>query len=113
MTVCPICYCKECFFESPTFDLESDKYFQMAEHKGALRLPSNMTLFHITRFNHMVLSCVACGMCEQGCPADIPLLSIYKAVGKNAQTVFDYEPGRSLEEEIPILTFKEDELEPR
>jgi formate dehydrogenase subunit beta len=52
-------------------------------------------------------------MCEQGCPADIPLLSIYKTVGKNAQKVFDYEPGRSLEEDIPILTFKEDELEPR
>jgi formate dehydrogenase subunit beta len=113
MTVCPICYCKECFFDSPTFDLESDKYFQMAEYKGALRLPSNMFLFHVTRFNHMVLSCVACGMCEQGCPADIPLLSIYKTVGKNAQKVFDYEPGRSLEEDIPILTFKEDELEPR
>jgi formate dehydrogenase subunit beta len=113
MTVCPICYCKECFFESPTFDLESDKYLQMAEHKGALRLPSNMFLFHVTRFNHMVLSCVACGMCEQGCPVDIPLLSIYKTVGKNAQKVFDYEPGRSLEEDIPILTFKEDELEPR
>jgi formate dehydrogenase subunit beta len=113
MTVCPICYCKECFFDSPTFDLESEKIFKMAEFKGALRLPSNMFLFHVTRFNHMVLSCVACGMCEQGCPADIPLLSIYKTVGTNAQRVFDYEPGRSLEEEIPILTFEEDELEPK
>ncbi len=113
MTVCPICYCKECFFESPTFDLESEKYFQLAQYKGALRLPSNMFLFHVTRFNHMVLSCVACGMCEQGCPANIPLLSIYKTVGLNAQKLFDYEPGRNLEEEIPVLTFEEDELEPR
>jgi len=113
MTVCPICYCKECFFESPTFDLEADKYLKMASRKGALRIPSNMFLFHVTRFNHMVLSCVACGMCEQGCPANIPLLSIYKTVGKKAQEVFTYEPGRSLTEEIPILTFKEDELEPK
>ena len=113
MTVCPICYCKECFFESPTFDLEADKYIQMASRKGALRIPSNMFLFHVTRFNHMVLSCVACGMCEQGCPANIPLLSIYKTVGKKAQEVFAYEPGRSLAEEIPILTFKENELEPK
>jgi formate dehydrogenase subunit beta len=113
MTVCPICYCKECFFESPTFDLEADKYIKMANRKGALRIPSNMFLFHVTRFNHMGLSCVACGMCEQGCPANIPLLSIYKTVGKKAQEVFTYEPGRSLAEEIPILTFKEDELEPK
>jgi formate dehydrogenase subunit beta len=113
MKVCPICYCKECFFESPTFDLESDKYLQMANRKGSLRMPANMFLFHVIRFNHMVLSCVACGMCEQGCPANIPLLSIYKTVGRRAQKVFDYEPGRSLAEEIPILTFKEDELEPK
>ncbi len=113
MEVCPICYCRECFFDSPTFNLESDKYFKMANRKGALRLPANMFLFHVTRFNHMVLSCVACGMCEQGCPANIKLLSIYKTVGKRAQKIFDYEPGRSLDEEIPILTFEEDELEPK
>lgn len=113
MTVCPICYCRECFFESPTFDLEPEKYFKIADRKGSIRLPANMFLFHVTRFNHMVLSCIACGMCEQGCPANIPLLSIYKTVGKNARKAFDYEPGRSPEEEIPILTFKEDELEPR
>jgi formate dehydrogenase subunit beta len=52
-------------------------------------------------------------MCEQGCPANIKLLSIYKTVGKRAQKIFDYEPGRSLDEEIPILTFEEDELEPK
>ena len=113
MTVCPICYCKECFFESPTFDLEPEKYFKLAEPKGATRLPGNVFLFHVTRFNHMVLSCVACGMCEQACPAEIPLLGIYKTVGSKAQKVFDYEPGIDLDQEIPILTFQEEELEPR
>lgn len=113
MEVCPICYCKECFFDSPTFDLESDKYIRIAKRKGAMRLPANMFLFHVTRFNHMVLSCIACGMCEQGCPVNIPLLSIYKMVGKRAQDVFDYVPGRSISEDIPILTFKEEELEPK
>jgi formate dehydrogenase subunit beta len=113
MEVCPICYCRECFFDSPTFDLESDKYFKMANRKGAMRMPANMFLFHVTRFNHMVLSCIACGMCEQGCPVDIKLLSIYKMVGKRAQKVFDYVPGKSLSDEIPILTFEEEELEPK
>lgn len=113
MTVCPICYCLECFFESSTFNYESDKYFKWSDRKGTLKMPIDMLLFHLGRFNHMVLSCVACGMCEQGCPSGIPLLKIYKTVGLNAQKVFDYVPGRNIEEPIPVLTFQEDELEPR
>ena len=76
-------------------------------------MPIDMFLYHLGRFNHMVLSCVACGMCEQGCPVGIPLLKIYKTVGLNAQKVFEYVPGRNVEEPIPVLTFKEEELEPR
>ena len=113
MTVCPICYCKECFFESSTFDYESEKFFKWSDRKGTLRMPIDMFLYHLGRFNHMVLSCVACGMCEQGCPVGIPLLKIYKTVGLNAQKVFEYVPGRNVEEPIPVLTFKEEELEPR
>ncbi len=113
MTVCPICYCLECFFESSTFNYESDKYFKWSDRKGTLKMPIDMLLFHLGRFNHMVLSCVACGMCEQGCPSKIPLLKIYKIVGLNAQKMYDYVPGRNVEEPIPVLTFQEDELEPR
>jgi formate dehydrogenase subunit beta len=113
MTVCPICYCKECFFESSTFDYESEKFFKWSDRKGTLRMPNEMFLYHLGRFNHMVLSCVACGMCEQGCPSGIPLLKIYKTVGLNAQKVFDYVPGRNVDEPIPVLAFKEEELEPR
>ena len=111
MTVCPICYCRECFFESKTFEFNSDRYMGQAERKGAIKMPTDTILFHVTRMNHMVTSCVACGLCEQACPSDIPLLSIFKTVGHNAQLLFEYIPGKSLEDELPLTTFKEEEFE--
>jgi formate dehydrogenase subunit beta len=113
MTMCPVCYCRECYFESPTFDFEADRYLSWAQKKGGFRVPQGTLLFHLTRMNHMSFACVACGMCEQACPSDIPVAAIFKTVGLQAQDLFGYEPGRDLEEELPLATFKEEELEPR
>jgi formate dehydrogenase subunit beta len=113
MDVCPVCYCRECFFDSPTFEYEAQKYLSWSQRKGIIKMPRDTLLFHLTRMNHMATSCVGCGMCEQACPSKIELLKIYKTVGHNAQRVFDYVPGRSLDEELPLLTFREEELEPR
>ncbi len=113
MDVCPVCYCRECFFDSPTFEYEAQKYLSWSQRKGIIKMPRDTLLFHLTRMNHMATSCVGCGMCEQACPSKIELLKIYKTVGYNAQKVFDYVPGRSLDDELPLLTFREDELEPR
>ena len=111
MVNCPICYCKECIFRTPIFDHESDKYQQWASRKGAIRLPTDTLLFHITRLNHMVTSCVGCGMCDSACPNDLPVAAMFRAVGQEVQALFDYEPGRSLDELPPVATFREDELE--
>ena len=110
MGTCPICYCKECIFRTPTFDHASPQYFRWAERKGAIRLPTDTLLFHLTRLNHMATSCVGCGMCESACPSELPVALIFRAVGQETQAVFDYHPGRSLEEEVPVATFREDEL---
>lgn len=111
MKVCPICYCRECFFESPTFEFDSQKYLNWAKRKGSIKMPRDTILFHLGRMSHMATSCVGCGVCEQACPSDIPLLKIFKTVGHNAQEVFEYVPGRNLEEPLPLTTFKEDELQ--
>ena len=111
MTMCPICYCKECLFNSPTFELEADRYLGLAQKRGATRMPSDMLLFHITRMAHMAHSCVACGMCEEACPMGVPVFRLFKAASEKVQALFNYEPGRDLEEEIPIATFREEELE--
>jgi formate dehydrogenase subunit beta len=110
MGACPICYCKECIFRTPTFDHASPQYFRWAERKGSIRLPTDTLLFHLTRLNHMVTSCVGCGMCESACPSELPVALIFQAVGQETQATFDYHPGRSLEEEVPVATFREDEL---
>ena len=109
-TACPICYCKECFFDSPTFEMEADKYLRLADKRGALKMPTDTLLFHITRMNHMGVSCVGCGACEEACPNDIPVFKIFRLVGADLQKLFEYVPGRSLDDELPISTFKEEEL---
>ena len=110
MVACPLCYCKECIFRTATFDHASAQYFRWANRKGSIRMPTDTLIFQLTRLNHMSTSCVGCGMCESACPNDLPVATIFRAVGEKVQALFDYVPGRSLEEELPVSTFREDEL---
>ncbi len=110
MIACPICYCPECIFRTPTFDHTSAQYFNWADRKGVIRMPTDTLIFHITRLNHMSTSCVGCGMCTSACPNDIPVATAFRAVAEKTQAIYDYLAGRSLEEEVPLATFREDEL---
>jgi formate dehydrogenase subunit beta len=110
MINCPICYCKECIFRTATFEHESQLYYQWAARKGEVRMMPDTLLFHLTRLNHMVSSCVGCGLCTEVCPVDIPVGTVFRAVGEKVQAIFDYHPGRSLEEAAPVQEFREDEL---
>ena len=111
MKACPICYCKECLFESSVFNLEANKYIGKAEKKGLFKMPNDSLLFHTTRMNHMVISCVGCGLCEQACPSDIPLMEIIIPISEIVQKEFEYVPGRDKEEKIPMVIYKEDEYQ--
>jgi formate dehydrogenase (coenzyme F420) beta subunit len=109
MTVCPICYCKTCVFKSQVFDHDPMQYMTWSQQKGVYRMPADTMLFHLTRLNHMVLSCVGCGMCIEACPADLPVGTVFSLIGQQVQDVFNYLPGRSLDEKPPLITFKADE----
>jgi len=104
---CPLCYCRVCFFRTDTFEPESERYYRWAEREGALRMPTEILLYHLTRLNHVAISCCGCGMCESACPRNIPLTTIFQTVGDGLQKALDYVPGRSLEEEIPLATIPE------
>jgi formate dehydrogenase subunit beta len=108
---CPVCYCRECVFISPTFELESEKYLRQSEKKGSIRMPADTLLFHLTRMNHMGNSCVGCGACEEACPNNIPLLKLFQLIGSDVQELFGYVPGRNAEEALPAAAFREKEFE--
>jgi formate dehydrogenase subunit beta len=111
MRVCPICYCRQCFFDSPDMKFAFEDYLNRAEMAGGLKLPPETLLFHIGRMLHMSLSCVSCGACEDACPTNIPVAQVFSLVGNQNQEEFDYVPGRSREEPLPLRTFEEKEFE--
>ena len=111
MNVCPICYCKECVFESRVFEHRSDQFLNWARRKGATRMPSDTLIFHLTRLGHMATSCVGCGMCDSACPNGLPVSRLFNMIGNEVQGMFEYIPGRDAGEEAPVTVFKEDELQ--
>lgn len=108
--VCPICYCRQCYFESAALKLPPENYLTRSERKGALRFPPDTLLFHIGRASHMILSCVSCGTCEDACPMSIPVAQVFSLVADRAQETLGYVAGRSLEDPLPLVTYEMDEL---
>ena len=111
MRVCPICYCRQCNFDSDKMKYSFEDYITRAEARGVLIVPTDTMLFHIGRMLHMSLSCVSCGMCEDACPMNIPVAQIFTMVGDRNQKAFDYVPGRSIDEILPLTTFEEKEFQ--
>jgi len=108
---CPVCYCRECVFVTDVFDHEPSQYLQWAQQKGAVQMPTDTMLYHITRLAHMSTACVGCGQCTNACPNDIPVMALFRTVAHNTQQAFDYQAGRSLTEKPPLAEFKEEEFE--
>jgi len=111
MVACPICYCKECVFRTPTFEPQSDQFLRWAERRGGIQMPVDTLVFHLTRLAHMVTSCIGCGLCDSACPSGLPVATLFRTVGHGVQSMFDYVPGRDPEETPPVATFREDELQ--
>jgi formate hydrogenlyase subunit 6/NADH:ubiquinone oxidoreductase subunit I len=55
----------------------------------------------MTRAMHMVgrSLCIYCGLCEEACPADIPLKSLYKLVSKMVGQEAVTPEGRAAQQE--------------
>ncbi len=87
--ICPMCFCKEC-------SLESDELIRTGE------IPPEIPLFHLTRAVHMAGRCIDCGLCNEACPADIPLRTLYKKVADIVDQEFDYRPGYAGDQKSPL-----------
>jgi len=108
---CPVCYCRECVFVTDVFDHDAATYMRWAEKKGAVKIPTDTLLYHITRMVHMSTACVGCGQCSNACPNDIPIMELFRAAAQETQAAFGYEAGRSVDEALPLAEFREQEFE--
>lgn len=109
-SVCPICCCEICYFDSATTEPTARTFEVHLKHKAGTRVPPDTLLFHLGRLTHMSASCVGCGMCADACPVYIPVATLFAKVGAETQALFDYVPGKDPEEELPLKRFEEDEL---
>ena len=107
--VCPVCYCRECLLYTDAFNPTAGSLADKAQRRGTLRMPVETVQFHLTRMAHVMTACVMCGQCQSACPSDIPLVEMYAGINRRIQDLFDYESGRSLEEEPPFTCFSEHE----
>ena len=87
--ICPMCFCKEC-------SLESDELIHTGE------IPPEMPVFHLTRAVHMAGRCIDCGLCNEACPSDIPLRTLYKKVADIIDQEFQFRTGFTTDEKSPL-----------
>jgi formate dehydrogenase (coenzyme F420) beta subunit len=107
---CPVCYCKECVFVTDTFRHTGEQFMMWADQNGMLKMPNDTLFYHLTRMTHMSLFCVGCGQCTSACPNDIDLMPLFRTCADKTQARFNYQAGRSVDEEQPMAGFKSDEL---
>lgn len=50
-----------------------------------------------------LISCAGCGMCEQSCPKHLPISTIFAHIRQQLDQQWEYVPGRSLDESLPII----------
>ena len=110
MRVCPICYCKLCEFDSIDSEYKPSTLESELNKRGGLRVPPGTIYYQLGRLTHISISCVGCGACDDVCPVDIPVAAIFKKVGESVQKMFGYIPGKDVEEDIPLVTFKKEEF---
>ncbi len=107
---CPVCYCKECVFVTDVFNHDPSQYLQWANRKGIIKMPTDTLFYHLTRLAHMSTACVGCGQCSNACPNDIAVMELFRTIAHDTQKAFDYEAGKSIEQEPPLSVFREDEF---
>ena len=108
-SACPICYCRQCYYDSEVAVPEPDSVHDKAGIRGGISFPRDRVLFHTGRMAHMTLSCVSCGQCTDACPVFIPVASVFSYMADQVQTVFEYRAGVNDGIAVPLRRFQEDE----
>ncbi len=95
---CPLCYCPTCFVD------ESNPQWV-----GKSIDPTDTMTFHILRAYHCAGRCTDCGACERACPVGIPVRQFTKKLNKDAEALFSWEAGLSLDQRPPLDVYRPDD----
>ncbi|MGC8719488.1 MAG: 4Fe-4S binding protein [Thermodesulforhabdaceae bacterium] len=89
--ICPVCFCRDCSLEDP-----------LLVKPG--QAPAEFPIFHLVRAVHMAGRCIDCGLCEEACPANIPLRILYRKINAIMEEEFQYQTGVKDDRVCPLNT---------
>ena len=95
---CPLCYCPTCFVDE-----------SRPQWVGKSQDPIDTMTFHLLRAYHCAGRCTDCGACERVCPVAIPVRQFTKKLNKDAQELFSWEAGLSLDVRPPLDVYRPDD----
>ena len=95
---CPLCYCPTCFVDE-----------SRPQWVGKSIDPIDTMTFHLLRAYHCAGRCTDCGACERVCPVGIPVRQFTKKLNKDAEDLFSWEAGLSLEQRPPLDVYSPDD----
>jgi len=95
---CPLCYCPTCFVDE-----------SKPQWVGKSSDPIDTMTFHILRAYHCAGRCTDCGACERVCPVGIPIRQFTKKLNKDAQELFSWEAGLTLDQRPLLDVFRPDD----
>jgi len=95
---CPLCYCPTCFVDE-----------SQPQWVGKSIDPTDTMTFHILRAYHCAGRCTDCGACERACPVGIPVRQFTKKLNKDAQDLFSWEAGLTLDQRPPLDVYRPDD----
>ncbi len=108
---CPLCNCILCDYETSRTQHSPELIHSEAKRRGAIRVPSGTIQYQLGRLMHISPFCVSCGQCSDVCPVDIPVSDIFTRAAHLVQLALDYTPGKSLDDDMPMSTYIEKELQ--
>ncbi|MBW1731893.1 MAG: 4Fe-4S dicluster domain-containing protein [Deltaproteobacteria bacterium] len=95
---CPLCYCPTCFVDE-----------SRPQWVGKSIDPTDTMTFHLLRAYHCAGRCTDCGACERVCPVGISVRQFTKKLNKDAEELFDWEAGLSLDQRPPLDVYRPDD----
>jgi formate dehydrogenase subunit beta len=95
---CPLCYCPTCFVDE-----------SRPQWMGKSIDPIDTMTFHLLRAYHCAGRCTDCGACERACPMGIPVRQFTKKLNMDAQNLFSWEAGLTLEQRPPLDVYRPDD----